>query len=47
MDWINLDQGGNVALCCLNNNELSSYIKCEEFLDYLRNCQLIEKNSTP
>jgi hypothetical protein len=30
-----------------HDNELSSYIKQENFLDYLRNCYLIRKDFVP
>jgi hypothetical protein len=27
---------GNVARCCVNGNEISSFIQCAEFTDWLR-----------
>jgi hypothetical protein len=41
-DWITLarDKGN-----CEHSNETSGYIKCVEFVDYLRNQQLLKKDS--
>jgi hypothetical protein len=32
---------------CAHDNEPSSFIKAEEFLDYLSDCQLLKKDSAP
>ena len=46
LDWIAVDQGQVVGSCeCSNEHSVS--IKCGEFLDYLRNCQLLDKGSAP
>jgi len=48
MEWIDLvqDRGG-----CWGGdkcgNKPSGSIKCGEFLDYLRNCQLLRRDSAP
>ena len=36
---------GQVAGTCECGSEHSVYIKCGEFLDWLRNCQLLKKDS--
>jgi hypothetical protein len=36
-----------VAGTCKCGNEPSGSIKCEEFLDYLRSSELLEKDSAP
>jgi hypothetical protein len=36
-----------VAGICEFCNELSGYIKCGEFLDYLKNGELLKKDSDP
>jgi hypothetical protein len=36
-----------VAVTCGRGNEPSDSIKCEEFLDWLRNCYLLKKESAP
>ena len=36
---------GQVAGCCEQGNEPLGCIKCREHLDYLRNCQLLKKDS--
>ena len=36
-----------VAASCKCDNEHSCSIKCGKFLDYLRNCQLLRKDSAP
>ena len=38
---------GQVAGTCECGNELSGYIKCGEFLDQLKNVQLLKKDSVP
>ena len=46
MDWIDLAQN-DMAGTCKCSNEPSGSIKCREFLDYLRNCELLKKDSAP
>jgi hypothetical protein len=42
MDWINVAQDREKWTgCCEHDNEIPRSIKCEGFLDYLRNYQLI------
>jgi hypothetical protein len=36
-----------VAGCCEYDNELSGYIKRREFLEEVRACQLLRKDSAP
>jgi hypothetical protein len=36
-----------VASSCEHGNETSGYIKGEEFLDKLSDCQLLKKDSVP
>jgi hypothetical protein len=36
-----------VAGCCEHGNEPSGSIKGGEFVDYLDDCQLLKKDSTP
>jgi hypothetical protein len=36
-----------VAGCCEHGNEPSGFIKCGEFLDQMRDRQLLEKDSVP
>jgi hypothetical protein len=45
-DWIDPAQG-QVADFCKRGNEPSGSIKCREFLDKLRTCQLFRKDSAP
>jgi hypothetical protein len=45
VEWIHLAQVGDVVGSCENGNELSASIKCGEFLDQLRTCQLSKKDS--
>lgn len=44
MDWIYLAQGGGGLV---NGNELSSSIKGREIRDYVRDSQLLKKDSAP
>ena len=44
LDWSGWGQG-EVAGCCCGGNELSGSIKCKEFLDWVRNCWLLRKDS--
>jgi len=45
-DWIAVVQDRDRWWsCCECGNELSGCIKCEEFLDWLRNCQLLKQHS--
>jgi hypothetical protein len=36
-----------VAGCCASGNELSGSIKCGEFLEQLRNCELFKEERVP
>jgi hypothetical protein len=36
-----------VAVCCEHGDEFSGVIKCGDFLDQLRNYQLLMKDYTP
>ena len=36
-----------MAGCCVDGNQLSGSIKCREFLDQLKNYQLMKKVSVP
>jgi hypothetical protein len=38
---------GPVETSCELRNELSGYIKCYEFLDWLSGCQLLKKDFVP
>jgi hypothetical protein len=40
--WLRI---GQVAGCCEGGNGNSSYIKCREFVDYLRTCYRLRKGS--
>jgi hypothetical protein len=45
MDWIDLAQDREATGSCKCGNEPSCFIKYEEFLDWLRTCQLLRKVS--
>jgi len=39
--------GGRMTGCCVHGNELPGSVKCGEFLDWLRTCWLLKKDSAP
>jgi len=44
LSWLRIGTGGWRFEC---DNELSDSIKCGEFIDYLKACQLFRKESAP
>lgn len=46
IEGIELCKSGDQCLTPVNSSEPSGYIKCEEFLDWLSNCQVL-KNLVP
>jgi hypothetical protein len=48
VDWIHLAKDrDNLAGYCEHGNEHSAFVKCREFLGWLRNCQLLKQHSPP
>jgi len=48
VDWIHLaNDRDNLAGYCEHGNEHSGFVKCGEFLGWLRKCQLLKQHSPP
>jgi len=47
MDWFDLAQDRDMAGARECGNKPSGSIKCGEFIDWMRTCQLLKKDSAP